>query len=39
MEDSDIDPEDQNLYRKYKAVQSLNKAEVKDIDATLKQFN
>lgn len=39
LDDSDIDPADGEIYRKYKAVQSINKEEVKDMDEELKKFH
>ena len=39
MEDSDIDSEAHSMYRRYKAVQSMNKGEVKDLDEVLKKFH
>ena len=39
MDDSDIDPEDRHTYRKYRALQSMNEAEVKDYDEVIKKFN
>ena len=39
LDDSDIDPADSEIYRKYKAVQSINKEEVKDMDEELKKFH
>ena len=39
IDDSDIDGQDREIYRKYKAVQSINKEEVKDMDEEFKKFH
>lgn len=38
FEYSDVDADSAELYRQYKAVQSVNREEIKDIDAELENY-